>query len=261
MMKKIVFQRIYIALLCASLLFGGTYAWYSNYHQLEVSGEAIQLDYTGAAVSSFIIYKYDQDTGLYEEYTEEEYSAKALNMTPYDSIFFDRNVNTPLIFQIELTGDFTGKTPDITMQVTSSSKYWRDYDTSNLVYIKATEFHNVFPQGSAPVSVKDKYTGIINYFAKIEQESKFIKANPDFNTLIEDSEDNPKYINTNIANFNVNNKTQCTTNKMTIYCIFDYDAELVENQEIANFNEIEIHDNEYVNYYSDITGMRFFINT
>lgn len=135
--------------------FMGAYAWFNNvsHHESQSDGFLIEGGSSVNIESAYAV-RYDGTNGAM---ATNLFTNPAIEMSEYDYIFTDRNVNTPLFLRLELTG-FT-KTNDITITVPCTGSYKEDGSTaiannlSNVISLKLLSGLKV--GGSI---VKDTYT-------------------------------------------------------------------------------------------------------
>lgn len=115
-------RRFQAKLICALLLmalnlataFVGVYAWFVSSWRSDASGMRIQM-YTHELDLSYRVYKYSDEVKGVIEATD---MPDAFTLLEYDSVFTDRNVNTPIIVDFSLTGAILAESTPI--QVVSS---------------------------------------------------------------------------------------------------------------------------------------------
>jgi len=127
--KTIGFANLlFIVIILSVALTSVTYAWLTMNKKVDSDGLVFQIDDSqGIGVQSFDIYKRNGKTGA------QRVTGKNVDMTEYDTIFTDRNVDTPVIMRIVLGNfpkdDTTGMyiKPDIEISA-SCGDFWRGDD-------------------------------------------------------------------------------------------------------------------------------------
>lgn len=118
-------RQIYLLLIriiaCALVFVGTTYAWVSINDVLNIGGTRIQLKgEPGVAVSDFYVYKRDGE-GNTARIVSSTKNNVSIEMTEYDTIFTDRNVNTPIVIRAKILGVADGSTPHVTITCTNGT--------------------------------------------------------------------------------------------------------------------------------------------
>ncbi|GEM_PF-5283916 len=128
LIKKILSLGSYILAAAAVIiaLSSGTYAWLKQNAAVSSSGLPYLLDDSrGISIQNVEIYKRDGKEGA-RLVTE----ADRIDMTEYDTIFTDRNVDTPIIYRIILDPVPAGRDIKWTVQCLEVSRSWTDTGTA-----------------------------------------------------------------------------------------------------------------------------------
>lgn len=117
---KISILNLFLALVsCVSV----SYAWFAMNSHVESTDMSLDIQEASAVttVSAFVL-KYD---GVYGAscYSLMGDSTKEITMTEYDKIFKDRNVNTPLIYCVEIGNVITNSKSYIKLKIPCSEDY------------------------------------------------------------------------------------------------------------------------------------------
>lgn len=263
MRKRIIASTvilIVVALLSVSTL---SYAWLTRNKELESQGQKMQIEAQGVITESYKVYRYNNDTNHIDDITTD---TNIYEMAAYDSIFTERNVNTPLLYEISLRN-----VPDVATMITvrlecSESTYTRVTNaggfTSNIVYSECASLStiNVWANsnGYSPVSAgysdqadrDDKFDTIVSYFNSVGTETKFVTSL------------SPSPVKSSVMEYNIT-ATGDAQGKAVVYLIIDYDQELVSDQGIFEFGNIDISSQtidlfrQYVPFVNDIVKITF----
>lgn len=109
--------------------FMGTFAWFNSVKVMNQSATGFQIQYDDSSITASSVYciKYD---GIYgASATKLTEGSDGFVMSEYDSIFKDKNVNTPLFLRIEILDYDRAKS--LTISVPSSGAY----KTGNNAYV------------------------------------------------------------------------------------------------------------------------------
>nr|AIF26506.1 hypothetical protein [uncultured bacterium fosmid pJB39A3] len=244
-MKKNLIISIIAGLICVSLVLVGSYSWVANNKRLKSDNMEVQLDYSSIAIASFNVYKYDLETNTYIRIDDGEYS-----LAPYDSIFKERNVNTPLVFEVKIKGKLHSP---LDISFNCSSKVPKDHYTSNIVYVKGATGGTIGVSSEDPETIFKTVTEFFASDASPEQK-QFLTAEKKGNEWV--FGEKKQALDFEIAL----TEEEVEGNELTVYFIVDYDDTLVQAQGIANFSDITILQNRALPYHNDITQIRFLLD-
>ena len=127
-------------LICALLLmalnlataFVGVYAWFVSGWRSDASGMCVQM-YTHELDLSYRVYKYSDEVKGVIEATD---SPDAFVLLEYDSVFTDRNDNTPIIVDFSLTGAALSAASPICMSADCTAQSPIAKALSNVIELK-----------------------------------------------------------------------------------------------------------------------------
>jgi len=249
-MKTRLIKSLILVLLCFSLMGTGTYAWLCNNRKLKADSIDTQLAFNGAVIINIDIYKYIQETNTIEEISDQEFPA----ITAYDSIFLERNVNTPLIFKITLLGEFKeSKTMDLVLDCSSSEASRKAKKTSNLIYVKAQTKENV--EGLDESSITKEFHSVVDYFKTVSSSKQFM--------TVRKTEDGWEFVEKKTSITYpltlTDNEKENPNKTVDIYMILDYNEDLILAHELDKYGEIEIMQSE-VKFDNDFTQLQFKVN-
>ncbi len=103
---KVIISILNVTICVAIITFSSiAYAWFAHNEQVEASGMQISVRYDGSSISPTTIYalKFDGVNGAVAYEIDDEHPV-SVQMSEYDCIFTDRNINTPLIIRVEAEG-------------------------------------------------------------------------------------------------------------------------------------------------------------
>lgn len=102
-----------------------TFAWVSLAKQVGLNGPSFSSEVIrGASIFSYEIYKRDGQTQG-AQIVSSSSNPQAVSMTEYDTVFTDRNVDTPVILRVVLD-PLPDNTTDIVVSVKCSTTTWKD---------------------------------------------------------------------------------------------------------------------------------------
>ena len=146
-------RRFQTKLICALLLmamnlataFVGVYAWFVSNRQSDASGMRIQM-YTHELDLSYRVYKYsDEVKGVIEATNMPD----AFTLLEYDSVFTDRNANTPIIVDFSLTGAILSENTPIQVVSSCTAINPATKALSNIMELKFALFTDIGTEASA----------------------------------------------------------------------------------------------------------------
>jgi len=146
-------RRFQAKLICALLLmalnlataFVGVYAWLVSNRQGDASGMRIQM-YTHELDLSYRVYKYSDEVKGVIEATD---MPDAFTLLEYDSVFTDRNANTPIIVDFSLTGAVLSESTPIRVVSSCTAASPTAKALSNIIELKFALLNNMGEDASA----------------------------------------------------------------------------------------------------------------
>lgn len=146
-------RRFQAKLICALLLmalnlataFVGVYAWFVSGRRSDASGMRIQM-YTHELDLSYRVYKYSDEVKGVIEATD---MPDAFTLLEYDSVFTDRNDNTPIIVDFSLTGAILSENTPIQVISSCTAANPTAKALSNIIELKFALLNNVGADASA----------------------------------------------------------------------------------------------------------------
>lgn len=100
-----------------------SYAWFSTNRTVSAGGMNISVQgYSGVTVDSFQVYKRDGSLDAARK-VSDNLNPVSVEMTEYDTVFTDRNVNTPVIVRVLLTG--VDGTQAVRVTLDCPSDHWK----------------------------------------------------------------------------------------------------------------------------------------
>jgi len=246
------------ACLCVAFLSAATYAWVSRNDNTASDGMQMEMDAQSMSISNYDVYKYNSETNEVDNITSDD---TVYELEAYDSIFTERNVNTPLLLVVKLKGFSTNASYiDFSINcVETHTDMTEDY-TSNIICVKyATESAiNAYASsaGLAPVgagsSNGDLYYTATAYFKTVAQQQQFAQAVQNGHTY--------DYTGTKAVQLDcsVALTAQEKAAQEAVLCfIIDYEPDLVEAQHINNFSNIQLQLGSAINFRNDIKLISF----
>lgn len=252
-----VIENFIILLLCIVAVGSLTYAWVMLNKNLDANNEQIQLELRGVTIESYSVYQYNEELNQVDLIDTTDGHFK---MTAYDSIFDERNDNTPLLFAFKIRDiNPTQNSFNITLNCVPGHDYIAsqtgsddDNYTSNLVYMKATtsDAIGIEPlsdlQNEDATTRKNFFNNIKDWFKNTDNSSSYSK-NQFLSPISPYTKQDSIYLNIAVPEDN--------DGTVTVYMILDYDSDLVELQNITYFGQIDItsQDRNKVEFKNDIT--------
>ncbi len=147
-------RRLRYKLTCAALLFSlnlatiftSVYAWFTAVRKNGASGMSIQM-YAHELDLRYQVYKYSDEAKSVINATDRQ---DALTLLEYDSVFKDRNDNTPILVEFTLLGGAINDGSSIRVTTTCSNASATAKALSNIIELK---FALLTPESSDPASL------------------------------------------------------------------------------------------------------------
>ncbi len=247
------------AVLCALLLVSLSFAWLALNRAADAEGIQMQMDAQSMSITNYDVYKYNSETNEVDNITSDD---TIYELEPYDSIFTERNVNTPLLLRVKLSGFPTESAAiNFTVSCIDGHTNMGDDYTSNIVYVKyATESTiNAYAaaQGenelNGETSSNDEiYYTATEYFRTVNEKSQFAQAEFSGN----------KYVYTGEKALSLDcslalSAAEKSGQSAVVYLIIDYEPDLVEAQDITDFSDIQLQLGSAVRFANDIKLISF----
>ena len=251
------------ALAILSLLFMSTVAlaWVAQNRDAGSAGQTVKIEPMGVTINSYEAYQYFNETNEVKKITE----GVDLSMTPYDSIFDERNVNTPLLLVVRLRD--IQKASDVTLNVTVKSgpelnefaigknPIETDDFTSNLVHFKAATADTI---GVYIDENEDDSAEYEKFFRSVCKAFDSVKNEKQFLTIGKGDDGNVvSAYKRNEITLTVSGVTPEEGHKVDLYLLIDYDIDLVEAQKIMDFGSIDLIKGNQVSFDNDIESIIF----
>ena len=99
-----------------------SYGWFSSNQEVQARGMAIRIEADQTSITTISCYAYKYD-GIYGAVAINVDENNNIEMSEYDKIFQDRNINTPLIIRVEVDGVSTEADGQIIVKVPCTGKY------------------------------------------------------------------------------------------------------------------------------------------
>ena len=214
--------------------FAGVFAWFTTITSINNGANDFPIYHDDSEITAVSVYciKYD---GIYgataTRLTNEDYS---FTMSEYDSIFTDKNINTPLFLRIEI--DHFDKTKPLTISVPCSGDYKTGSNTyvnnylSNVVSVKFS--YGLQTTGGL---IKDSYNLTESYieggnaeiiYKGMRDRVSTLTGTPFVTNTTTGAKD--RTILQTIA-ANTITDTYITGDRLVVYLEFDYDVSLINN--------------------------------
>lgn len=283
--KKLTWLKVFaLAALCISMAVGGSFAWTMMNRIVSQTGMAFQIDGESMSISTYRAYRYNPETLEYENITDQ---APNYHLAPFDSIFRERNVNTPLLFAVTVSGYPEGTNQiDISFYTNrplmenpqgeedpSTGKVVNRY-TSAIVRMKAAAGSYIFAGDatdyeSNPLLYPQLYSKATDYIFKGANSSntaKFVNITKSGlkSTYVADS--NGEYRTpTAVCHVPIDPTIKARNDDdelyTVVYFLIDYDEELIETQDITNFNTFKLQLGAAIEFENDIPLITFTAHT
>jgi hypothetical protein len=78
-----------------------SFAWLALNRAADAEGIQMQMDAQSMSITNYDVYKYNSETNEVDNITSDD---TIYELEPYDSIFTERNVNTPLLLRVKRSG-------------------------------------------------------------------------------------------------------------------------------------------------------------
>lgn len=257
--KKQLWINALIAFLCALLITSASFAWVSQNRKTDSEQHRMKIEPMGVTISSFEAYKYNIETDEIDKVTEGD-----LDLAAYDSIFTERNINTPLLLVVRLRD--IQKASNVTLNITAKCVENRAHDfatnnpvssddyTSNLISMKAATSTMVGQTIAADANAAAReafFRNVCTYFsnsANSYDEGQFLTISNNTGTKVDSFDLSLSGITPEVAD---------TTRTCTVYLLIDYDIDLVEAQNIVNFGDVNLINGSKVEFANDISSIIF----
>ena len=242
MKKRLRRAVLLLPLLLLGLIAGVSYAWLSQNTELFSDNHEIQLKSYGVAITSYLAYQYNSDANRIDCAQTDD---GKFTMTPFDSIFTERNENTPLIIVLNLRGisseqdklTITAKCEEGHDVLALAQQDATDNFTSNIIGLKACFSGKC---GIDPLSDEDNenaekrrafYSSVLAWARNDANAGNCPSAG--FVTV---GGNTPAKTTEAAMELNLDGHSESET----AYLIIDYDKSLIELQNIVSFGEIDI---------------------
>lgn len=244
--NKTVFMSLIMLLVALLSVAALSYAWLASNKEVESQKHQMQIESMGVQINTFKVYRYDYQSNSIIELTTD---TDIYRMTPYDSIFTQRNGNTALLFEITLQ-NVPERTTSINMtigcdgEVTTfpTAEGYSEYEvpedvyTSNVVYFRAATKKTITEQGASVVLPDmDNFQDIIGVLNEYGAGGQFLTATKSGNTY---NFGTKAYTLTVPMDVWASERTD--DGNVTVFLMFDYDETLLEAQLIDDFGHIDI---------------------
>lgn len=239
--KRIIASTIILIVVALLSISAISYAWLTRNRELESQGQTMQIEAQGVLAETYSVYRYNNEENYIDEITTD---TNIYEMEPYDSIFTERNVNTPLLYEITLKNVPKASETNITVSLECSESSWSKVEddagyTSNIVYSECASINTInawaTSHGKTPLSLgwstqgdKDsKFDTAVSYFRAEGTETTFVTGTA------------PSFTKRTTMDYPITVSGD-ENGKAVVYLIIDYDKDLVEAQGIFGFNSIDI---------------------
>ncbi|MBP5166890.1 MAG: hypothetical protein ILP09_06490 [Oscillospiraceae bacterium] len=256
-------RGVLAAVLCVLLLVSLSYAWLTLNRKADSEGIQMQMDAQSMSITNYRVYKYNSETNAVDDITSDE---TIYELEPYDSIFTERNVNTPLLLRVKLKG-FPAESTAIDFSISCIDGHTNMIDrfTSNIVYAKyATEsMINAYAAANGETAVSTSYAGndldglyhtATKYFGTVNEKNQFAHAAPS------SGEYNYNYAGEKTMSLDCSlslTAAEKTARETVVYLIIDYEPDLIEAQHITHFSDIQLQLGSAIKFANDIKLISF----
>ncbi len=246
------------AVLCALLLVSLSFAWLALNRAADAEGIQMQMDAQSMSITNYDVYKYNSETNEVDNITSDD---TIYELEPYDSIFTERNVNTPLLLRVKLSG-FPTESAAINFTVSCIDGHMNMSDdyTSNIVYVKyatestinayaAAQGENALTETS---SNDELYYTATEYFRTVNEKRQFASA--------ELSGYDYEYTGQKELSLDCSlalSAAEKSGQSAVVYLIIDYAPDLIEAQHITHFSDIQLQLGSAVRFANDIKLISF----
>lgn len=265
MKTKVRLYGIVVALLlCVLFLAGVTYTWMAANRGSDGDGMQIQMDGKSMSVTGYRVLRFDPETNAVVEITDP--GVDRYDLIPYDSIFTERNKNTPLLLRAELDGIPTGSTSlsftvscdashDEPQKEISGNIRWTS-DILYVNYITESELNDLLGTSiNANTAIQTMFDTVTGYLisdaasAGRVQFAEAVRNGNTWNYAPEKTVDLPCQVDLTAAD--------TAAQSSVVYIIFDYNPDLIAAQHITHFSDIQIQLGEAIQFDNDIRRITF----
>ncbi len=233
MKMRTLINCIITIVICAVSLVSISYAWEANNRNVNANDYSMQLDAEDIIITEYAVYQYvAEQNAILNTYNEEGVYV----MNQYDSIFLERNVNTPLMFVAKLENARPG-TLDVVINCDPSHTDPSQDFSSNIVYLKAATKNAINSAVATPLSDSSTPTQIfetcVSYFQTDNVKRQFVTASQNGSGDYVYGEKST-YVDLAIPL----TAADITDGIATVCVIIDYDETLIAAQNISHFSDM-----------------------
>jgi len=255
--KKLVMSLLSLTITCVVAFLSIAFCWFS--FNKNVVGSNLKIDIaeqTGIEIKSYQVYKRDGAIDEAVKIADETTTDFSFHMTEYDSVFTDRNVNTPVVIRVELTGDGLLTTPTIKATVHAPSntfltdeKKLQNY-ASNILGINSDAIP-ALDDYDIDEEANEIYTGVVEQFTTggVYDAQRFVTIKSTSPTTLE---------KICMMEFEISDYTLTSSDTLVVYFEFDYAPELIEEYMIEYGIDVKTSGTiDTIDFTADINFINF----